>query len=198
MSKAKKEIVEVVEVSPLSKGDTPDFHWYVIHALSGYENRVKKTLTERIVRHNMTEYFSEILIPEEMIVKNVNGKKRNVKKKFFPGYVLVKMILKENTWRLVNDTDKVTGFIGGEKGKPAPISDEEAAKMLGQVKDGFKPSKKALDLDVGDSVKVLEGPFSTFVGVVEMVNEKGKIKVNVSIFGRPTPVELDYSQVEKV
>jgi len=181
----------------LSKGDTPDFKWYVAHVLSGYENRVTKTLKERILNHNMAEQFSDIIVPEETVVSNVGGKKRNIKKKFFPGYVLVKMIMNEATWHLVADTDKITGFIGGAKGSPSPITDEEAAFMLGQVQGDFKKPRSATSYSAGDSVKVIEGPFASFVGTVEAVNPNGKLKVNVSIFGRPTPVELDDTQVEK-
>lgn len=181
-----------------AKGDSADFKWYVAHALSGYENRVTKTLKERIINHNLTEYFAEILVPEETVVANVNGKKRNMKKKFFPGYVLIKMIMNDQTWHLVKNTDKITGFIGGAKDKPMPISDEEAAQMTNQMQDGFKRPKSSINVSEGDSVKVVEGPFASFVGTVEAVSDKGKVKVNVSIFGRPTPVELDFSQIEKV
>jgi transcription termination/antitermination protein NusG len=182
----------------LATGDTPDFKWYVAHVLSGFENRVTKTLKERIVNHNMTEYFAEILVPEESVVANVSGKKRTMKKKFFPGYVLIKMIMNEKTWHLVKDTDKITGFIGGTKDKPTPISDEEAAALTNSVAEGFKRTRSVANFSEGDSVKVIEGPFASFVGVVEAISDKGKVKVNVSIFGRPTPVELEFSQVEKV
>lgn len=181
----------------LAKGDSPDFKWYVAHVLSGFENRVTKTLKERILNHNMAELFADIIVPEETVVSNVNGKKRNIKKKFFPGYVMVKMIMNETTWHLVKDTDKITGFVGGLKGKPQPITDEEAAFMLGQVQGDFKKPRSAASYSSGDSVKVIEGPFASFVGTVEAVNPNGKLKVNVSIFGRPTPVELDDTQVEK-
>jgi transcriptional antiterminator NusG len=182
----------------LSLGDTPDFKWYVVHVLSGFENRVSKTLKERIVNHGMTEYFAEILVPEENVVANVNGKKRNLKKKFFPGYVLIKMIMSEKTWHLVKETDKITGFIGGTKDKPAPITDDEAAAMTNSLAEGFKRTRTVANFSEGDSVKVIEGPFTSFVGVVESINEKGRVKVQVSIFGRPTPVELEFSQVERV
>ena len=182
----------------LATGDSPDFKWYIVHVLSGFENRVLKTLKERIVNHNMTEYFAEILVPEESVVANVNGKKRTMKKKFFPGYVLVKMIMNEKTWHLVKDTDKITGFIGGTKDKPMPISDEEAASMTASLAEGFKRTRSVANFSEGDSVKVIEGPFASFVGVVENISDKGKVKVQVSIFGRPTPVELEFSQVEKV
>lgn len=181
----------------LAKGDSPDFKWFVAHALSGYENRVTKTLKERILNHNMADQFAEIIVPEETVVTNVNGKKRNIKKKFFPGYVLIKMIMNDQTWHLVKDTDKITGFVGGTKAKPQPITDEEASFMLGQANDGAKKTRSATSYSAGDSVKVIEGPFASFVGTVEAVNANGKLKVNVSIFGRPTPVELDDTQVEK-
>jgi len=182
----------------LATGDSPDFKWYIVHVLSGFENRVLKTLKERIVNHNMTEYFAEIMVPEESVVANVNGKKRTMKKKFFPGYVLIKMIMTEKTWHLVKDTDKITGFIGGTKDKPMPISDEEAAAMTASLAEGFKRTRSVANFSEGDSVKVIEGPFASFVGVVEAISDKGKVKVQVSIFGRPTPVELEFSQVEKV
>jgi transcriptional antiterminator NusG len=182
----------------LAAGDTPDFKWYIVHVLSGFENRVLKTLKERIVNHNMTEYFAEIIVPEESVIANVNGKKRTMKKKFFPGYVLIKMIMTEKTWHLVKDTDKITGFIGGTKDKPMPISDEEAASMTASLAEGFKRTRSVANFSEGDSVKVIEGPFTSFVGTVETISEKGKVKVQVLIFGRPTPVELEFSQVEKV
>ena len=182
----------------LAVGDTPDFKWYIVHVLSGFENRVLKTLKERIVNHGMTEYFAEILVPEESVVANVNGKKRTMKKKFFPGYVLIKMVMSEKTWHLVKDTDKITGFIGGTKDKPMPISDEEALSMTASLAEGFKRTRSVANFSEGDSVKVIEGPFASFVGVVENISDKGKVKVQVSIFGRPTPVELEFSQVEKV
>ncbi len=186
------------EARVLALGDTPDFKWYVAHVLSGFENRVTKTLKERIVNHNMTEYFAEILVPEESVTANVNGKKRSMKKKFFPGYVLIKMVMNDKTWHLVKDTDKITGFIGGTKEKPMPISDEEAATLTNSMTEGFKRSRSVANFSEGDSVKVIEGPFASFVGVVEAISDKGKVKVNVSIFGRPTPVELEFGQVEKV
>ena len=182
----------------LAVGDTPDFKWYIVHVLSGFENRVLKTLKERIVNHAMTECFAEIMVPEESVVANVNGKKRTIKKKFFPGYVLVKMIMNDKTWHLVKDTDKITGFIGGTKDKPMPISDEEALAMTASMAEGFKRTRSVANFSEGDSVKVIEGPFASFVGTVDSISDKGKVKVQVSIFGRPTPVELEFSQVEKV
>jgi transcriptional antiterminator NusG len=191
------EAIDEVNDNGLAKGDGPEFAWYVAHALSGFENRVTKTLKERILNHNMAEMFADIVVPEETVVTSVNGKKRNIKKKLFPGYVLIKMIMNENTWHLVKNTDKITGFIGGTKDKPQPISNEEASYMLGQVEGNVKKTRSATSYSAGDSVKVIEGPFASFVGTVEAVNANGKLKVNVSIFGRPTPVELDDTQVEK-
>lgn len=182
----------------LATGDSPEFKWYIAKTLTGQENKISKALKERILNFKLTEYFSEILIPEETVVSHSGGKKRTIKKKFFPGYVLIKMIMNDTTWHLVKDTDKITGFVGGTPDKPAPISDEEAAYMTNQAEEGYKKPRTSVNFAEGDQVKVIEGPFASFVGTIEAVNDKGKIRVNVSIFGRPTPVELDYSQVEKV
>lgn len=186
------------EALVLAKGDTPDFKWYIAKAQTGQENKVTKSLKERIVNYKMTDLFAEILVPEETVVTTANGKKKTIKKKFFPGYVLIKMIMNDKTWHLVKSTDKITGFVGGTLDKPSPITNEEAAYMTSQMEDGFKKPRTSVNFTEGESVKVIEGPFANFVGTIEAVNEKGKIKVNVSIFGRPTPVELDFTQVEKV
>ncbi len=182
----------------LAKGDTPDFKWYIAKAQTGQENKVTKSLKERIVNHKMTEFFADILVPEETLVTTAGGKKKTIKKKFFPGYVLIKMIMNDKTWHLVKSTDKITGFVGGTLDKPAPITNEEAAYMTSQMEDGFKKPRTTVNFSEGESVKVIEGPFANFVGTIEAVSDKGKVKVNVSIFGRPTPVELDFTQVEKV
>ncbi len=179
-------------------GSGPEFKWYIAKTLTGQENKIVRSLKERIVNFNLSESFADVLTPEETVVTNANGKKRTLKKKFFPGYVLIKMIMNEHTWHLVKDTDKITGFVGGTLDKPAPITNEEANYMLGQVEDGVKKPRTTIDFQEGEEVKVTEGPLASFVGTVEQVNEKGKIRVSVSIFGRPTPVELDFSQVEKV
>jgi len=186
------------ETVELAKGDTPDFKWYIAKAQTGQENKVTKSLKERIVNYKMTDLFSEVLVPEETVVTTANGKKKTIKKKFFPGYVLIKMIMNDKTWHLVKSTDKITGFVGGTLDKPAPITNEEAAYMTSQMEDGFKKPRTSINFTEGESVKVIEGPFANFVGTIEAVSDKGKIKVNVSIFGRPTPVELDFTQVEKV
>ena len=179
-------------------GEGPEFEWFVAHVLTGQENKVAKAIRERIVNAKMTQEFSDILVPEESVTSHANGKKRTYKKKFFPGYVLMKMKMNDSTWHLVKDTDKVTGFLGGTAGKPTPLSNEEAAYMTGQGDQGIRKSQSQSNFNEGDSVKVIEGPFASFVGTIESVSDKGKIKVSVSIFGRPTPVELDFSQVEKV
>ncbi|MEA9354921.1 transcription termination/antitermination protein NusG [Bacteriovorax sp. PP10] len=186
------------ETVELAKGDTPDFKWYIAKAQTGQENKVTKSLKERIVNYKMTDLFAEVLVPEETVVTTANGKKKTIKKKFFPGYVLIKMIMNDKTWHLVKSTDKITGFVGGTLDKPAPITNEEAAYMTTQMEDGFKKPRTSINFSEGESVKVIEGPFANFVGTIEAVSDKGKIKVNVSIFGRPTPVELDFTQVEKV
>ncbi|OIQ15413.1 MAG: transcription termination/antitermination factor NusG [Bacteriovorax sp. MedPE-SWde] len=167
-------------------------------ALTGQENKVQKTLRERIVNYKLTEFFGEIVVPEEKVVTHAGGKKRTITKKLFPGYVLINMLMSDKTWHLVKDTDKITGFVGGTIDNPAPLSDEEAGYMTGQATDSTRKPRTNIEYAEGEEVKVIEGPFASFVGTVEAVNEKGKLKVNVSIFGRPTPVELDYSQVEKI
>ena len=182
----------------LSRGESPDFKWYIAKTMTGQENKVSRALRERIINLKLTEYFSKILVPEETVVTNAGGRKRTIKKKFFPGYVLLKMNMTSKSWHLVKDTDKITGFVGGTSDKPAPISEAEAAYMTNQAEEGTKKTRTSVSFEEGEQVKVIEGPFASFVGTVEAVNEKGKIKVNVSIFGRPTPVELDFSQVEKV
>ena len=182
----------------LANGDNPDFKWYIAKTLTGQENKVAKTLRERVVNLKKAEFVSQIVVPEETVTSNAGGKKRTIKKRYFPGYILLKMIMNNDTWHLVKDTDKVTGFVGGTPDRPQAISNDEAAYMLGQVDQGVKKVSSGINFSEGDEVKVIEGPFASFVGTIEAVSDKGKIKVNVSIFGRPTPVELDFSQVEKV
>jgi transcriptional antiterminator NusG len=178
--------------------ENPAFKWYIAKTLTGQENKVQKALRERITNYKLGEFFGDILVPEETVVTNANGKKRTIKKKFFPGYVLIRMDMNDRTWHLVKDTDKITGFVGGTTDKPTPITEEEAAYMIGQVEGKAAKPRTSVNFTEGETVKVIEGPFASFVGTIEAVNEKGKIRVNVSIFGRPTPVELDFTQVEKV
>lgn len=172
--------------------------WYVVHAFSGYEKQVMRSLQERIKLAGMEDLFGEILVPTEEVVEMRNGQKRKSERKFFPGYVLVQMEMNEGSWHLVKDTTRVLGFIGGTADKPAPISDKEADIILRRVAEGTdKPKPKTL-FEPGEVVRVTDGPFADFTGVVEEVNyEKSRVQVAVLIFGRPTPVELEFGQVEK-
>ena len=172
--------------------------WYVVHAYSNFENKVKKSLEERIKLHGLEDKFGEIMVPTEEVVEMREGQKRRSERKFFPGYVLVQMELDEETWHLVKEVPKVLGFIGGSSDKPAPISEKEANAILNQVVEGIdKPRPKVL-FEPGEVVRVVDGPFNDFSGVVENVNyDKSKLRVAVQILGRPTPVELDFGQVEK-
>ena len=172
--------------------------WYVVHAYSQYEKKVKKSLEERIVRAGLEDHFGQILVPTEEVVEIRDGSKRTTERKFFPGYVLVEMDMNEDTWHLVKSVPKVMGFIGGTTDRPAPISQAEADKILNQVEESGEAPKPKTLFEPGESVRVLDGPFADFSGVVEEVNyEKSKLRVAVLIFGRSTPVELDFSQVEK-
>jgi transcriptional antiterminator NusG len=172
--------------------------WYVIHAYSGYEQQVMRTLKERIKRAGMEDKFGEILVPTEEVVEMRDGKKRKSERKFFPGYVLVQMDMDDDTWHLVKESPRVLGFIGGTTDRPAPISDTEANAILQRVEAGAdKPRPKVL-FEPGEVVRVIDGPFTDFNGVVEEVNyEKSRLRVSVLIFGRSTPVELEFGQVEK-
>ena len=167
--------------------------WYVVHAYSGFENQVKKSLEQRIKRMEMEDYFGEILVPTEEVVEIRDGQKRRSERKFFPGYVLVQMELNDETWHLVREVPRVMGFIGGTSDRPAPISDAEADQILNRVKEGAEKPRPKVLFEVGEVVRVTD-----FNGVVEEVNyEKSRLRVAVLIFGRSTPVELEFSQVEK-
>ena len=171
--------------------------WYVIHTYSGYENKAKANLEERAKNLGKAASFSEILVPTETVVELVKGKKKTSQRKIFPGYILVKMELNDETWHIVKGTPKVTGF-AGEGTRPIPIPKEEVEEVITQVKEGVTKAKPKVALSVGDNVRVIDGPFVNFVGTVEEVKpDKRKVKVLVSIFGRSTPVELDFIQVEK-
>lgn len=173
--------------------------WYVVHAYSGFEKTVMKTLKERIERENMQAYFGQILVPVEEVVDIKNGKKSLTERKFFPGYVLVEMEMNNETWHLVKSTPKVSGFIGGTATRPAPISQKEVDALLQQLQEGGEKPRPKILFEVGEQVRVNEGPFADFNGLVEEVNyERNKLRVSVQIFGRDTPVELDFSQVEKL
>jgi len=172
--------------------------WYVVHVYSGFEHKVKLALEENISNSGCFDKFGEILIPTEHVVELVNGKKRESSRKFYPGYILVNMELNDETWHIVNSTAKVTGFLGG-KNKPTPISDREAAQILDRMEQGKNKPQPKYFFEIGDEVRVIDGPFTNFNGTVEESNpEKGKVKVFVSIFGRATPVELDFVQVAKI
>lgn len=172
--------------------------WYVVQAYSNYENKVKLAVEERIERLGMQEHFEDILVPTEEVVEMREGQKRRSERKFFPGYVLVKMEMNDDSWHLIKDTPRVLGFIGGSSDRPAPITDKEVDTILQRVQDGVeKPRPKTL-FEVGEVVRVTDGPFNDFNGAVEEVNyEKNRLRVAVLIFGRSTPVELDFGQVEK-
>lgn len=173
--------------------------WYVVHAYSGYEKQVLRSLNERIKRLGMEEYFGEILVPTEEVVEIKNGQKRKSERKFFPGYVLVQMEMNEDSWHLIKDTPRVMGFIGGTADKPAPITEKEADAILRRVHEGAEAPRPKTLFEPGEMVRVIEGPFADFNGVVESVNyEKSRLQVAVMIFGRSTPVELEFGQVEKV
>jgi len=172
--------------------------WYVVHAYSGFEKSVQRALNERIDRAGMREQFGEILVPVEEVVEMKGGQKHTSERKFFPGYVLVQMEMNDATWHLVKSTPKVTGFVGGTPNKPAPISEREVQGILQQMQEGVEKPKPKVTFEVGELVRVIDGPFTDFNGSVEEVNyEKSKIRVSVTIFGRATPVELEFSQVEK-
>ena len=173
-------------------------HWYVVHAYSGFEQQVKRSLEERIQRKGLEEHFGEILVPTEEVVEMREGQKRKSERKFFPGYVLVQMEMNDETWHLVKDAPKVLGFIGGTGDRPTPITEKEAMSILQRVQEGVdKPRPKVL-FEPGEMVRIIDGPFNDFNGVVEEVDyEKSKMRVSVLIFGRSTPVELEFGQVEK-
>ncbi len=172
--------------------------WYVVHAYSGYEKQVKRSLEERINRAGMEELFGEVLVPTEEVVEMKGGQKRRSDRKFFPGYVLLEMEMNEETWHLVKDVPKVMGFIGGTSGNPAPISESEADAILSRVQEGVDKPRPKIMFEPGEMVRVVDGPFNDFNGVVEEVNyDKSRLRVAVLIFGRSTPVELQFHQVEK-
>jgi len=172
--------------------------WYVIHAFSGFEKQVQRSLTERITRAGMEELFGEILVPTEEVVEMKGGQKRRSDRKFFPGYVLVEMEMNDETWHLVKEVPKVMGFIGGTSDKPAAISQIEADRILSRVQEGVDKPRPKILFEPGEMVRVVDGPFNDFNGTVEEVNyEKSRLRVAVLIFGRSTPVELNFHQVEK-
>lgn len=178
--------------------ENENFKWYVVNTYSGYENRAKKSLEERIKQNKLHEQFGEILIPTETVEEMRGGTRRTTKRKFFPGYMLVQMELRDDTWHLVKNTPKISGFVGGSN-RPLPISKAEVSRLTQQMTEGVVKAAPAIDYEVGEQVRIIDGSFASFSGSVEEVKpEKSKLRVLVSIFGRATPVELDYVQVEKL
>jgi len=186
--------VQVLSAAPTN----PDLRWYVVHAYSGMEKTVERNIAERIKRAGMQDKFGRILVPMEEVVEIKNGQRKTTERKFFPGYVLVEMIMDDDTWHLIKHTNKVTGFVGGAKTRPSPISEAEVMKIVNQMQEGTDKPRHKVEFVVGEFVRVKDGPFTDFNGSVEDVNyEKSKVRVAVTIFGRATPVELDFSQIEK-
>jgi transcriptional antiterminator NusG len=193
------EHVTPADITPETVAPATNKRWYVVHAYSGMEKAVERNLRERIDRSGMQEKFGRILVPMEEVVELKNGKKAVTERRFFPGYVLVEMEMDDDTWHLVKHTSKVTGFVGGAKNRPAPISEAEVMKIVNQMQEGIEKPRPKVEWSVGELVRVKEGPFTDFNGAIEDVNyDKSKVRVSVTIFGRATPVELDFGQVEKV
>jgi len=182
-----------------SASANPDLRWYIVHAYSGMEKAVERNIQERIGRSGMQDKFGRILVPTEEVVEMKNGQRKTTERRLFPGYVFVEMVMDDDTWHLVKHTNKVTGFVGGAKNRPAPISESEVMKIVNQMQEGLEKPRPKVEWQVGELVRVKDGPFTDFNGAVEEVNyEKSKVKVSVTIFGRATGVELDFAQVEKV
>ena len=176
----------------------PDLRWYIVHAYSGMEKAVERNIAERVARAGMSSKFGRVLVPTEEVVEMKNGQRKTTERRLFPGYVFVEMVMDDETWHLVKHTSKVTGFVGGAKNRPAPISEDEVQKIVSQMQEGTDKPRHKVEFMVGELVRVKEGPFTDFNGSVEDVNyEKSRVRVSVMIFGRSTPVELEFSQVEK-
>ena len=176
----------------------PQTRWYIIHTYSGFEKKVAQAIKDQAIRKAMGEVIEEVLVPTEEVIEMRRGQKVSSKRKFLPGYVLIRMVMSDETWHLVKNTPKVTGFLGAG-GKPSPITEAEADRILRQVQEGIERPKPLISFEIGEMVRVCDGPFTSFNGMVEDVDEdKARVKVGVSIFGRSTPVELEYSQVEKL
>ena len=188
----------LVNAPQAGNSTSPDLKWYVVHAYSGMEKAVERNIIERISRAGMQDKFGRILVPTEEVVEVKNGVKRTTERKFFPGYVLVEMVMDDETWHLVKHTNKVTGFVGGAKNRPAPSTEAAELKIVSQMRQGSDKPRHKVEFEVGEYVRVKEGPFTDFNGTVEEINyERNKLRVSVTIFGRATPVELEFSQVEK-
>ncbi len=173
--------------------------WYVLHVYSGFETKVAEAIKEKARKQGLEDHVEEIMVPTEEVVEVKRGQRVNAERKFFPGYVLAKLDMTDNVWHMIKDTPKVSGFLGAGGNKPVPITESEAKRIVQQVQEGIDRPRPSVTYDVGEEVKVIDGPFASFNGMVEEIDEeKQKLKVTVSIFGRATPVELDYSQVEKI
>ena len=200
-------MTDIVETSTAETPDTPatpvapvnpDLRWYIVHAYSGMEKAVERNITERIAQSGMQDKFARILVPTEEVVEIKNGQRKTTERRLFPGYVFVEMVMDDESWHLVKHTNKVTGFVGGAKNRPAPISEAEVQKIVSQMQEGSEKPRHKIEFLPGELVRVKEGPFTDFNGSVEEVNyEKSKVRVSVTIFGRATPVELEFSQIEK-
>ena len=192
------DLIDTSAAAEPAAPSNPDLRWYVVHAYSGMEKAVERNIRESIARAGMDNKFGRILVPTEEVVEMKNGQRRTAERKFFPGYVFVEMVMDDESWHLVKHTNKVTGFVGGAKNRPAPISEAEVQKIVSQMQDGVDKPRHKVEFMVGEFVRVKDGPFTDFNGTVEEVNyEKNKVRVSVTIFGRATPVELEFSQVEK-
>lgn len=188
----------MTEQAAIAPEAVPGLRWYVVHAYSGMEKAVERNIAERVKNASMEAKFGRILVPTEEVVELKNGQRRTTERKFFPSYVFVEMVMDDETWHLVKHTNKVTGFVGGAKNRPAPISEAEVQKIISQMQQGTEKPRHKVEFEVGEYVRVKEGPFTDFNGTVEEANyEKSKLRVSVTIFGRATPVELEFSQVEK-
>ncbi|MFZ5485683.1 MAG: transcription termination/antitermination protein NusG [Pseudomonadota bacterium] len=191
-------VTEAVEAVNNLSPATPGMQWYIVHAYSGMEKAVERNIRERIARSGMQDKFGRILVPTEEVVEIKNGQRKTAERRLFPGYVFVEMVMDDDTWHLVKHTSKVTGFVGGAKNRPAPISEEEVQKILQQMQEGAEKPRHKVEFMVGEVVRIKDGPFTDFNGAVEEVNyEKSRLRVSVMIFGRSTPVELEFAQVEK-
>jgi transcription termination/antitermination protein NusG len=201
MEKIMSDIAEAVQAqeqpaAPVAVDN--GMRWYVVHVYSGMEKAAERNIIERITRAGMENKFGRILVPTEEVVEMKNGQRKTTERKFFPGYALVEMVMDDETWHLIKHTNKVTGFVGGAKNRPAPISEADVQKIVSQMQEGTDKPRHKVEFVAGEYVRVKDGPFTDFNGTVEEVNyEKNKVRVSVTIFGRATPVELEFSQVEK-
>ena len=192
------DVSEAGSMAEQTPSSLVDLRWYIVHAYSGMEKAVERNILERIKRSGMQEKFGRVLVPTEEVVEVRNGQRKTTERRLFPGYVFVQMVMDDDTWHLIKHTNKVTGFVGGAKNRPAPISEEEVRKIENQVQEGADKPRHKIEFITGELVRVKDGPFNDFNGVVEEVNyEKSRLRVAVTIFGRSTPVELEFAQVEK-